>query len=165
MDSYGTPLDAVSTDIRKVGGLDAYLGMVRHGRDGKKYVLVQSNASIGASTSRIILAYDGGEAFKVTQAAANARCNGVPATNNAISGGDYMWMQVYGRCDNVISTGTKGSYIGSAGSGVGATLALDTGIDEGGADTLTFAGYVGWGIEDSASSMQSVFIEPGFHLI
>jgi len=170
-DVYPTSITALSTNIEDVGGKGAFLGMLREDHDGREYVLVitKSNVSTAANT-KFIWGFESGGAFTVILAEANGRCDGVNRMNMAAIGGSmYFWLQVYGWANNVMSAGTKGLPIGSSGSGIGAALTVDatvTDVTPAGTTTLnTYAGYVGIGIADSASTLQSIFIKPGFVLI
>lgn len=166
-DAYPTPLDEVSSDITKVGGEGAYVGMLREGADGKLFVLAQLSTGSVAAGQKLILAYDGGTA-KVVAAASTSRCSGVNAgTRFTISSGYYFWMQVYGRADNVLCSGvTLGTEVGSAGAGVATSLtlvSLVTHVAASDADfTLHLTGKIGWALTAEASNLCSVMINPGY---
>jgi len=176
-DSYPTPLYAVDSDIKKVGGDDAYIGMTREGPDGKQYMLVQSFDVNGSyTTGKLIIGWKGGQIGKASLVTAPGRCLGVTiATSVTISNDQYFWIQTDGRADGVVSTGaTKGTYlypisagIGSSMNGVGGNPAVLSTITEGHAGTsaddftVTNYGVVGWCISDTdANNQVSVIVKP-----
>lgn len=175
-DSYPTPLNSVSSDIKKVGGDDAVLGMLREGPDGRQYVLVQSHdVSADFSAGKLILALKGGQSFKVTLAADTGRCSGIAGTSKVVASGDYFWMLVRGRSDLVlVPSGTAGTWIRSVGTGVGGSITtglvgninLSAGAGSE-AFTLTNCGVIGWAITaaDGTTSLASVEVNPGFQWI
>jgi hypothetical protein len=187
MDSYQTPLDVISTDIKKVGGGNAYLGQLRIANDGKRYILVQSHDINGTdlSVNRYIVAYKGGQSFRVTLAVSSGRCNGVTVISKDLpiaTGGvfSYMWMQVAGRAENIAGIGvTAGSYVGSQGAGIGISLTAanslpivsvvthlsDPTLDHTDPDvafTLTNTGVIGWALSDAVANLATVEIDPGY---
>lgn len=170
-DAYATPLYEVDSDIEKVGGKGAYLGMLRETPDGKEYVLVQSHdITADFSSLRLILGYKGGQAFKVVLAASGGRCDGVsPVTNRPMTAGKYFWMQTHGRADNVlVLSGDAGTPIASNGSGVGVSLDLSTtfAIDTDGTEAFTLTvnnnGVIGWCIANAVNNLCSIQIRPNY---
>lgn len=155
---YNAPLTAVSTDITRVGGEYAAVGMVRYDEKGNRYQLVKVTTGYSAQLGKVILAWDGGADFSVEPAVENGRCSGVATFVGNIPSGSYVWMQDYGPADNVQSTGTKGAFVGAGAGNVGANLIVNLTL----AGATLLAGYVGWGMADNVGGLQRVFIAPGF---
>jgi hypothetical protein len=162
-DSYPFPLTVTDTDIEKVAGKGAYLGMVRESPDGKKYLLVRNNASGTLATNPIILRFVNGGGFTIAAAGANEPCDGIHSIGVPVVTNAYFWMQTDGIA-SLTGTQTKGKFVGSIGAGVGGDLTPTYSINEGGVDTHTLAGYIGIAAED-ASTTGAVYIRPGFILV
>lgn len=168
-DAYSTALYVVDSDIEKVGGKGAFVGMDREGPEGKQYVLVQSyDISVNFSNGKLILAFKGGQTFEVTLASNTGRCSGLPADGvTSVSAGKYFWMQTRGIATNLITSGvTDGTSVGSLGSGVGGSLTLINTITHVAASdadyTLTRTGSIGWAIGNEVSAKSTVYIRPDY---
>jgi len=164
---YNAPLTAVSTDINRVGGEYATLGMVRYNHDGRRYVLMLYTGSNQSGSGKIILGGDGGTAYGVDQAASGGRCGGVttiaPASlvGGSLLTGSYLWMQTYGEATGVMCSGSVlGGFVKSIGSGIGGLLTVQNTI----ASATTMVGFVGWGASATVSSLANIFVNPGFEL-
>lgn len=173
MDSYGAPIDAVSADIKKVGGANAYVGMLRTGADGKRYKLVQSHdvslSEAFMALGQWIVAVKGGQgSLKVTLGVDSSRCSGVTATPNQIIAGDYFWMQVAGRARLRVDSGatapTSGSFVYCSGAGQAGKMTPVNAIDSDPTAifTLNRIGVIGWALGDAASDLVDVDLDPGY---
>lgn len=154
LDGFDTPLDIVSSDIKKVGGQNAFLGMLRYSNNGKVYELVRmiSGGSITGALGKYILGYKGGQAA-VQTTGSGARCSGVTVTTANIVANDYFWMQIAGRADGVFApNATIGTWIQCVGAGVGGSLTPVNVVDSSaGAFTLNNNGVIGWALSDADS--------------
>jgi hypothetical protein len=156
-DSYPFPLNVTDTDIEKVAGKGATLGMEREGPDGKRYLLVRNAASSGVSSATTqIVGFKASTAFTVEPAGANGQCDGIHSVGCVPAASGYFWIQVGGAA-SLTGTQTKNSFVGSLGAGVGGDLTPDYDL----AAVATYAGYIGIAIED-ASTTGLVWIRPGF---
>jgi hypothetical protein len=175
-----TALKIVSSDINKVGGEYAYLGMIREGVDGREYKLVQSYdislAKTVSATRQYIVGLKGGTGFKVQLALDSARCNGVTVaglSDNIVSDnpgagvvGSYFWIQVKGIASSVYAPGgVIGTYMYSTGTGIGTTMSIVSGVDSDPTAifTLNRVGVIGWTISNPDSdNLCAVDIAPGY---
>jgi len=146
--SYPTRIDAVSTDIEKVGGKNATVGMAREDHEGRKYVLLKSGGNI---LTGIMLGF-GFASGLVTKSAGNTVPHfGVNTTGKSLAANDYFWCQVYGQA----TTATDGSVVDmklvASDANGNSAISGAAGINE----------YViGFAIGDDVGTVGNVFISP-----